>query len=303
MSFRQRYRIDSRYPTRAPANATGLALTIATLLTIFLVAEVRADDTEPVILAVHPYLPPAEIQARYSSLAMYLQKALERKVVVRVGKDYGEHITFIGNDKVDIAYLGPAAYVQVVGKYGSKPLLARLEIDGRPVFHGYLVTNANSGVTDIASLRGKRFAFGAPESTMSHLVPRYMLLNAGIHLDNLADYQFLGSHKNVALGVLAGDFDAGAVKEEVVDAFKGQGLRPFAKSSPFSEHLFVARSNAAPAFIDTVRKALLSLSDAVDGHKVLQGIKSSVTAMVPVKDSDYDNLRRVLHALRDDGVE
>ena len=258
---------------------------------------------QPIVLAVHPYLPFQELQKRYQPLANYLKEALGKEVVVRIGRDYREHITHIGKDRVDIAYLGPATYVRLVEKYGRKPLLARLEVNGESVFHGYLVTNSNSGVSDIQSLRGKRLAFGDPESTMSHLVPRYMLLEAGVDVSDLADYQFLGSHKNVALAVLSEAFDAGAVKEEVMEYYKGRGLKAFAKSAPFSEHLFVARADAPDEFVEAVSTALCQLSDTQQGRKILRSIKHSVTALVPVDDSDYDNLRAVLKLLSKHGVE
>ena len=258
---------------------------------------------QPVVLAVHPYLSYQELQKRYEPLADYLEKALNKEVVVRIGRDYGEHITYVGKDQVDIAYLGPAAYVRMVQKYGKKPLLARLAVNGEPVFRGYLVTSPDSGVNDLQSLRGKRLAFGDPKSTMSHFVPRHMMLEAGIEVGMLEDYQFLGSHKNVALAVLSGAYDAGAVKEEVYDAFKARGLKAIATSDPFSEHLFVARSDAPEEFVVTVRNALYRLSETPEGRTILGNIKHGVTALVPVDDSDYDNLRKVLEMLGEHGVE
>ncbi|MEN8178447.1 MAG: phosphate/phosphite/phosphonate ABC transporter substrate-binding protein [Pseudomonadota bacterium] len=256
-----------------------------------------------IILAVHPYLPFQELHKRYQPLAKYLREVLDATVVVRIGRDYGEHIAHIGMDKVDIAYMGPATYVRLVEKYGKKPLLARLEVNGKPAFHGYLVTNSNSGVNDIQSLRGKRFAFGDPASTMSHLVPRHMLMEAGMDVGDLMDYQFLGSHKNVALAVLSEAFDAGAVKEEVMVSYRSRGLKAIARSAPFSEHLFVARADAEDEFVDVVRKALYQLSESQEGRRILNSIKFGVTGLVPVEDSDYDNLRAVLKQLSEHGIE
>jgi phosphonate transport system substrate-binding protein len=261
------------------------------------------QDPKPLVLAVHPYLPFQALQRRFQPLADYLETYLDQPVVVRIGPDYAEHIGFIGQNKVDIAYLGPANYVRMVEKYGEKPLLARLEINGKPRFHGYLVTTEETGISDLASLRGKSFAFGDPVSTMSHLVPRYMLLEAGIDVRDLVDYQFLGSHKNVAIAVLSGAFDAGAVKEEVWKDYQHRGLRVIAKTEPFSEHLFVTRANASGEFVNTLRKALFRLSETARGRAILQGIKQGATGLVPVHDKDYDNLRGVLKILQSHGVE
>jgi phosphonate transport system substrate-binding protein len=268
-----------------------------------LVSQATEQKLDPVVLAVHPYLPLQELKKRFQPLADYLRSRLAREVVVRIGPDYAEHIAYIGMNKVDIAYMGPATYVRMVARYGMKPLLARLEINGKPVFHGYLVSRQASAVRDLPSLRGRRFAFGDPGSTMSHLVPRYMMLEAGIDVRDLADYQFLGSHVNVALAVLAGAFDAGAVKEEVMVAYAAAGLRPIAKSKPFSEHLFVARSDAPADFIQAVSSAMLRLNESSEGQAILQGIKQNATGLVAVEDRDYDNLRAVLNVLQQHGVE
>jgi phosphonate transport system substrate-binding protein len=280
-----------------------LALFSYALFVLFPVLSTADVFEKPIVMAIHPYLPFQELQQRYQPLADYLTESLDKQVIVRVGRDYGEHIAHIGTDRVDIAYLGPATYVHLVEKYGKKPLLARLEINGKPVFRGYLVTRTNSDVVDLDSLRGKRFAFGDPASTMSHLVPRYLMLEAGLDASDLLDYQFLGSHENVALAVLSGIFDAGAVKEEVLESYKNKGLRAFTESPPFSEHLFVASSKVAPDMVQTMRNAMYRLSETKGGHEILNGIKQGVTGLVPVDDADYDNLRVVLKELSEHGVE
>jgi len=252
---------------------------------------------EPLILAVHPYLPAKELNRRFSPLADYLSKELGQPVAVRVGGDYWEHIEYIGKDQVDIAFMGPASYVKMVAKYGNKPLLARLEIRGRPQFQGKIIVRKDSPLQNLPDLQGHSFAFGDPGSTMSYQVPRYMLWRAGITLDALSDHQFLGSHNNVALGVLAGDFDAGAVKEEVFLNFESHGLRALASSPALSEHLFVASDTLPASVVKALRAALYHLKDAPNGAPIMNAIKKDMSAMVPAVDSDYDSLREILNTL------
>lgn len=252
---------------------------------------------EPLILAVHPYLPVKEIITHFTPLADYLGKEIGRPVSVRVGSDYQEHIAYVGNDEADIAFMGPAPYVTMVAKYGKKPILARLETDGNPLFRGYFIVRQDSPLKSLAGLKGKRMAFGDRDSTMSHLVPQYLLEKAGVPLDKLAEYKFLGSHNNVVLAVLSGDFDAGAVKDEVFDKYAKQGLRALADTPYYSDHVFVTRSTLAPGTIQALRSAMLKLKDTPGGREILEAIKPHTTALVPAADADYDNLRQVLKAL------
>jgi phosphonate transport system substrate-binding protein len=278
-----------------------LTKSLAALLFLFCTvsqgAEAPPAAPPPLVLAVHPYLPSAEIQERFGPLARYLEKITGRKVTVRVGGDYDEHINAIGRDSVDIAFMGPAPYVLLVARYGPKPLLARIEIDGKPYLTGDIITRKDSKLRNLSDLKGKRFAFGDPDSTMSSLVPRYMLQEAGIPLTSLAGYEYLGAHKNVALGVLAGDFDAGAVKSEVFDELAPRGLRVLAVMPMVSEHLFVTRSNMPPAEVERLREALLRLKLEPEGSEIMRSINRGMTGMVPVVDADYQSLRAILKAL------
>lgn len=258
-------------------------------------ADDKADT--PLILAVHPYLSTAEIITRFTPLAEYLSQRVNRPVNVRVGPSYKAHIDAIGRDTVDIAFMGPAAYVALTSRYGPKPLLARLEIDGVPTFRGSIVVRRDSPFTELSDLKGKRFAFGEPDSTMGTLVPRYMLLQARVPLTALGAHSNISGHKNVALAVLAGAADAGAVKDEVFRELEPQGLRLLASTPAISEHLFVTRTDLPPPLIAQLRTALLTLKDQPDGVRIQRSINSHTTALVGVSDDDYANLREIIRAV------
>lgn len=254
-----------------------------------------AAAAEPLILGVHPYLLPAELVTRFAPLAGYLEKQLGQRVQVRVGRDYDQHIETIGRNAIDIAYMGPASYVKMVARHGAKPLLARIEINGKPTVTGYIVTRADRPLSKLAELRGKRFAFGDINSTMGTIVAQHVLRRAGVGLESLGGYQYLGSHRNVALAVLSGDYDAGAVRKEIYDELQPRGLRVLMKLPDVSEHLFVTRSDLPAGDVTGLRQALLGLKDAA----ILQAIDKEMTAMVPVSDADYDSLREIQRGLEE----
>lgn len=254
-----------------------------------------ADDT--LILGVHPYLPPKELIKRFEPLASYLGKAIGQPVEVRIGRNYDDHIEAAGKDRVDIAFMGPVSYIKLVERHGMKPILARLETNGLPTFRGTIVVRKDSPLNSLAELKGKRFAFGDPDSTMSHLVPEYMLLMAGVRRKDLAEYRFLGGHQNVVLAVLAGDFDAGAVKDEVFQQYESKGLRALADTPAFSDHVFVTRATLPADTVQSLRAALLRLKSLPEGAAIMQSIKKDMTALIPAADGDYDNLRTVVKTL------
>jgi phosphonate transport system substrate-binding protein len=91
-----------------------------------------------------------------------------------------------------------------------------------------------------------------------------------------------------------GDFDAGAVKEEVFHEYKDRGLIALEWTPKISEHLFVAKSSLPGSIINALRVALLTLKDEPDAGRIMSSIKQGVTALVPVEDRDYDNLRDIM---------
>lgn len=268
-----------------------LVLILFSLFCIF--SPVPASDEKPLTFQIHPYLPASELLDRFDPLVKYLSGKTGRKITFTISKDYREHIEMVGQDKVDIAYMGPASYVIMTQKFGRKHVLARLAVNGTPLFQGVIVTRKNSSIRTLKDLAGKSFAFGDPNSTMSYFVPLFMLQEAGIRKDSLVKHNFLSSHQNVALGVLMGDYDAGAVKEEVFYEFKGRGLKDLAWTPKLSEHVFVARATLPDETVNRLRDALLALTDP----SILSSIKSGVTAMVPADDGDYNNLRSIIRSL------
>ncbi len=261
-------------------------------ISCFLSPVVSAKDK--LILAVHPYLSYEEIQNKFLPLVSYLSQKIDKEIHIRVGSDYQEHIEYIGKDKVDIAYMGPASYIHMIQKYGEKPVLSRLQINGHAYFQGNIIVTKNSNIKTLADLKGMRIAFGDPDSTMSYIVPHYMLHKAGVYTQNSAKHKFLHSHNNVAIAVLSGDFDAGAVKPAVFKKFENQGLRVLSLTPRISEHLFVARSNLARDDIEALQKAMLEMKNTPQGLDALQAIKPSITGLVKVSADDYDNLRKII---------
>ena len=252
----------------------------------------RVHAGDQLTLWVHPYLPATELFRKFSPLAVYLGEKCGRTIQVKVSKDYNSHIERVGKDRMDIAYLGPVSYVKTTHTYGKKTLLAALEVNGKPFFHGMIIARKDSSIKTLQDLPGKKFAFGDPNSTMSCLAPRYMLWEAGVDVEKLKT-EFLGSHYNVALGVIGGYYDAGCVKEAVYYKYQERGLKILAKSQPVAEHLFVVNSKLPETIINNLRQSMVSLKDKT----ILTSIKESATGMAVVKDEDYDNLRAMLQRL------
>jgi phosphonate transport system substrate-binding protein len=264
------------------------------LLLVLFAAEVAGEE---LILGVHPYLHATTLMERFTPLADHLGQALGVTVRVKVGSSYSDHITAVGRGEVDIAFLGPAPYVRLVHQFGERPLIGRLSFNGTAHFQGVIAVPVSSDIRSLQEISGKHFAFGDPESTMSTLVPVYMLHRAGVEMADLGGYAHLENHHNVALGVLLGKYDAGAMKAEVFYAYQERGLKALTWSPEVSSHLFVANPALSEELIGELRQAMWDLHKTPEGLQVLASIKKGATGVIPVQDGDYANLREILRVM------
>ena len=260
-----------------------------------------AHGHETFILGIHPYQPDKDLREMFAPLADRLTQAMGHSVEIRVGSNYEEHIHATGTGLVDLAFIGPAGYVNLTHLFGEQRILGKIVTNGEPVFRGHIVVLENSPITALEELAGQRLAFVDRYSTM-YLVPYAMMKQAGLTQEDLSGLSFLGSHHNVALGVLAGDFVAGAVKEEVFLKFADRGLRSLAPTMEIPEHVFVASDSLDTEHLTAARSVLLELDSTEIGVRILQGIKPSITGVVAAEDADFDQLRALLKFL-DEGSE
>ncbi len=270
------------------------ALLLAAVCLFFTAVGLADPQPEPLILGVHPYLSYPEIQARFRPLARHLARHLGQTVDVRVGSTYDKHVDQIGQDGIDIAYMGPVSYVKLINRYGTKPLLAQLERNGQSMLDGHIVVARNSAMRTLDDLRGHSFGLGDPNSTMSSVIPLVLLERAGISFNDLSDHKRFRGHSNIALAVLSGRIEAGAVKSEVYERFADQGLRSLQRLPSVPEHLFVARSDMQNDLLNNIRALLQSLHITAEGRSVLRALHRDATALRAVSDGDYDSLRTLL---------
>lgn len=271
------------------------------LLVVGLALPVAAQ--EPLKFSVYPYLSSTELVNRFLPFTKYLGQQVGRPVQLEIGTSYDTHIDRVGSGGVDLAFMGPASYVKFSAKYGTRPILAAFATQEGKFYHGHIMVRKDSPINSLAELKGKRFVFGDPVSTMSHYVPRHMLLKAGVDVKAFSQVTFLANQENIALGILAGTFDAGAVKEEIFKAYEARGLRSLARSAPITDHLFIASNTLPEETVRALREACLRLSASAEGRQIITGLRKDLTTLAPGEDSDFDVLRTIVRELKEAGVE
>ncbi len=256
----------------------------------------RTDDT--LTFGVIPLESPANMYRKILPLTDYLQKKLGKKVELKVGMDFNSAVSEIGNGKTRICYMTPSTYIKANRDYGVR-VIAKALRDGKPYHHSVIITRSDSHISSMEDLKACSFAFGDRESTSSHIVPRYMLLEAGVDLDDLLFYNYLGHHDDVAKAVLSGGYDAGAVMESVADRFKDQGLKFVKFSREIPEFNICVTRDMPEEEAEEIKAAVLSLTDNdTVGIAVLKSIDEHYTGFTEARDEDYDWIRDIMTKLK-----
>jgi len=223
---------------------------------------------------------------------------LGRPVELKVALDFDEAVRDLGEGRTQFAYLTPSTYVLAHRRFGAM-LLATALRRGKPFQHSVIICRRDARLRTLAELKGRTFAFGDVNSTSSHIVPRAMLLDAGVPVELLGSFDHLGHHDAVAASVLRGDYDAGAVMESVATHYASEGLMTLAQSPPIPEFNICAARELPGAVQDALRGALLALTrDGGAGSAVLETLYTDYTGFAQATDADYAGIRAMMEKLR-----
>jgi len=211
-------------------------------------------------LGIVPLENAIKMNSSFEPLCHFINTVLGSNLFIRLGHDYDEAIQDLGTGRALVSYQTPSTYIEAHDKYGILPLVVPLA-KGEPYYQTAIVVRNDSGITDLAGLRGRKFAFGDPKSTGSKAMPESMLKSAGIGLSDLGGHGFLGSHDNVAKTVMDNEYDGGGMMLSVAENYTGKGLTIIAKSEKIPQFPICTAANMNEKDRQTLLHALLELKD------------------------------------------
>jgi phosphonate transport system substrate-binding protein len=249
------------------------------------------------LMGVIPLDAPAEMYRRFTPLADYLGRTIGRRVELSTAVDFAQTVSDLAEGSTDLAFLTPTTYIEAHRQCGAVLLVKALR-KGAPSMHAAIVVRTDSGITRIEDLREKRVAFGDRMSTTSYLIPRFMLAEAGIGLNELSGYDFLGHHDDVAKAVLAGEYDAGGLRETAARLIEGRGLSVLKTSFEIPEFNICVSKDLDRTVAEELKKALLALDGSNKEHaRLLSLIDPDYTGFAAAVDGDYDGIRKVVEQM------
>ena len=262
----------------------------------------RTARDNALMMGVIPLDAPAEMYRRFTPLADYLSRSLGRRVELSTAVDFAQTLKDLEEGVTQLAFLTPTTYIEAKKKFGAILLVKALR-NGVPYTHSVIVVRTDGGISSVEAIKGKRFAFGDRMSTSSYLIPRAMLADAGVGLDDLKHYAFLGHHDAVASAVLAGEFDAGGIRESTAKSFESRGLTVLKTSIEIPEFNICISKDLDRATAERIKLAFTAMSRKnADQARSLTMIDADYTGFTDAAAADYEAIGKIMDALERAGT-
>ncbi|MFN3479481.1 MAG: phosphate/phosphite/phosphonate ABC transporter substrate-binding protein [Thermodesulfovibrionales bacterium] len=260
----------------------------------------RGDkNKETIFFGVIPRDNPRIMYEKYQPLLDYLSEKTPYTYELVLKKNYEDTVNALGKGEVDIALLGPLTYLEAKAKYNAICLIRPKGTDGRATYKSVIIKKKDSPITELSDLKGKRFAFSASKSTSGNLMPRYLLANSGIHLNDLNNYANFDYHDSVVKAILKGQYDAGAVRDSVVRKYMKLGLETIAESGEIPTGPLVVGAKTPFSVAESIKSALLELNPSNPKHQnILRRLDEDLRyGFTVATDDDYKEIRSMINAV------
>jgi phosphonate transport system substrate-binding protein len=213
---------------------------------------------------------------KFTPIANYLQKKLGVKVEFTPVSDYPAAVEALVNKKVDLVWFGGFTHVQAQIRSGGKIIpIAQREEDTK--FQSVFIAKTDSGIKQLADLKGKQISFGSQSSTSGHLMPRHFLLQA--KLDPEKDFKrvaYSGAHDATIASVVSGKVEAAALDITVWKKFVAENkvdtkvVDVFYTTPPFYNYNWSVHADMPAELRTKVQRALLDLdANTPEGKEIL----------------------------------
>lgn len=257
-------------------------------------------------LRVASHLAPAVLPA-YALAARRIGERLGRPAELVVAADYRrcvadvDHVCFV----CSIPYLLLADRMAMAPV--AAPVLAGRRYRAEPVYFSEVVVRADAPYRSFRDLAGSRWAYNEPYSHSGFVVALHHLAALGLDASFIGAWVEAGFHEDAAHLVLDGRADWAAIDSQVLDLWRRwrpdlrRRLRTIAILGPSTiQPVVVSTRRLGLADRRAVLDVLLTLHADDVGRHVLAAC--GIRHFVPVDDGAYDDIRRMLAAVRRAGL-
>jgi phosphonate transport system substrate-binding protein len=225
----------------------------------------------------------------------------------------GESLDQVRCGEADFAFLCGLPYVRLRREARppvtlvAAPVLEGARYEGRPIYFSDVIVPADTPVSAFEELRGRSWGCNGFDSHSGALVVLYHLLRMGEDGSFFGRVEVSGSHQQSIRRVAAGQVDGSAIDSQVLavelrnNPELADRIRVIASLGPSTNMPLVACAATCESLREEVGEVVAGLgSDEADRDGLAPGLFSG---FVPIDDSAYDDIRRMLDAVDAAGLQ
>lgn len=227
---------------------------------------------------------------------------------ILMARDTQQMTSYLRRGRVDWVTETSGTGMQLQKRAGAKPLLLT-ERGGVSRYHSVFFARKDSGINNLADLRGRSIAFQGTGSTSAYLVPAAVMLDEGLQLElllspmdrptpDLVGYVFARSELNIAAWVHKRLVDAGVFSSldwndarRMPVAFR-QDLKVIHQTPEYPRALEMVRSDLGPKVEARLREVLLQAADDPAAREAMN-LFFRTTRFLPIDEAAQQGLDRV----------
>ena len=235
----------------------------------------QASKTDSFRVAVGAMISPRETVHLYHDLLDYIAEKLGREIELVQRKTYGQINELFTTEQIDLAFICSGPYATGKDRCGFHAL-AVPQINGKHLYHSYLIVNKESPYKEFSDLKGKIFAFTDPDSNTGRLVPAYWLSLQGETPENyFGKTTYTYSHDNSIMAVAMDLVDGAAVHGQIWEYYNARNpvytskTRIIKKSIGFGNPLLVAARQLPNRTKKDISDLLFVMHQDRKGKKIL----------------------------------
>ncbi|MCK4322920.1 MAG: phosphate/phosphite/phosphonate ABC transporter substrate-binding protein [Armatimonadetes bacterium] len=262
---------------------------------------VRAQPT--VKIAFMPRYSLQTMAKRYMPLVKYLRRETDYDIRYISAVGYSGFLSAVEQADAEFAFVNPVAYVTLHKTRGAYPLVMTQEPDfaggpPRATYRGVILARADSGISNIADLRGKIIASAPQMAVAGYLAPVAVCRRHGLNVSQQATVVACPTQEDVLKRLQGGRADAGFVREGIWREAVGGGptgteLSPIAYTETYPGWCICAMGDTDPNMAEALKQKLMDLNREDLAHRnVLRD--AGLHGFVEASDEQYNAVRRLL---------
>jgi len=250
-----------------------------------------------VAIGVASMITPVNAVKYYQDIIDYIGEQIEQPVRMVNRRTYDEMDSLLEKGDVKIAFICSAPYVKNRKQFGIELLVAPT-VNGKPVYHSYIIVPVDSPMKTFPDLKGKVFAFTDPGSNTGKLYPTYVLKGMGFTPERFFKRLLYSYSHSKSVELVAKKIVDGAAMESIVYEHMLKTGSPYARqtriikrSPPFGIPPVVVTPDIDPALRKKIKGVFLAMHETAKGKAILDAMM--IERFIEVPDANYDSIRKM----------